>query len=167
MTFNAQRDNIKRLRVIWVVVFLCLFATGALEGIYGREFTVSDSIAYDVVGLSFFGIVLVVFLTIFIMRCPAPLGLHVSFLNSYSFVAKTILSMANLTVARIACFLRAILVKFRNWFSFLAMVALFRYDGLKHDRFSLNGCVFKPSQTQYLCGFSYYQRNLGRCQGKI
>ena len=62
-------------------------------------------------------------------------------------------TVAYLTVSRIPVFCAPVLVKFRQWLNFLAMTAGLCYDGLKHGRFSLNGCVFKPLQDRTCTAF--------------
>ena len=54
MTSTAQRNNIKRLRVIWVVVLFCWFTTRAFQTIWTRNFSSFNCVVYSFASFSAF-----------------------------------------------------------------------------------------------------------------
>jgi len=54
MTFNAHRNNLKGLRIVWVVILTCLFIALALKGFCWGNFARGNSMTNGITSFDFF-----------------------------------------------------------------------------------------------------------------
>lgn len=147
MTLNTLRLNVQPMlwQVAFMVVLLCLTATGALEGIGTRQLTGSDSAVDRVMGFYLFGIVPVVAFS----ASLAFIAVVVAFSVGLAFVALPVSLLVSLVFGRLVIIgfhalftlgtetvlFTSVLRKLRSFFKLLASTALFCYDLLRHNCF--------------------------------
>ena len=162
MTRNTQRYNIKRLRIVWMMILLCLFTARTVKSFNRMQFTELNSLLNGIVGFKSVGVFSSLFGSFLPMSSFTLFGLIVSFLVSFALVAFSVSFVASFALGLQAVFCRTVLTKFRNRFNFLAIVASFcfnsfRHGFLQHRKLCLRaGCRLRPA-----VGLFYYNRKVG------
>lgn len=174
MTFNAYRDNLKRLRVVVVMVLLCPIGAVRTWQCFCRwHFTLGDSIGYCQASLSFFGPLsmvpnllsfiiglasggMVVAFICFILYRPTCFTLPVCSVYCRTVFAVVICkasrSFADITLVLKARWIGTVLRKLRDTLNYLAMRASFCLNCLRHSFTSIK-VMFTPRAAQSACGF--------------
>ena len=141
MAKTTQRYHIKRLGIIGVVVFLRLIATETNQSIRAWQLTGSGSVIDCIMRFLYLWVFFIVTFLATVYRDFSFCGFRISRIkNSPTWVA----------VVLKAVFFGSIFAKFLSGFNFLAMVASFCYDGLRHD-FLLNRKLCLEPFTSLSC----------------
>lgn len=151
-----------------MMILFCLFwAIRALQSRYWSQFAISNSITQGNLCFRSFRMILLISLSSgFAFFCfdifPASFTsiyfnffiLTVAFISSFAFSDSPILftgvATADFTLIMMAVFCITALIKFRNWFGLLASATSFRYDYLRHNRFSNKRLCLEPLQDTLL-----------------
>lgn len=186
MTLNANRYNIKRFKIVWMMIFFCVFsAIVALQSIRFGQFTDSNSIhnsfcsftlskmsntkafiisfAFLTLAIAFLIGSTFLALPITLMRGFAFFGLAMAFLHNFALITFLILRVAYFAFSSKTIFFTTIFIKFRKRFGFLALGTSFRYDWFSHNVLSLqkNVLVRADRATIALFGSSYCTADWG------
>lgn len=151
MTRNTYRNNIKPILrgiAFMMMVLFCLFGTVmARQSIRSGQFAISNSVAYSISSFS-------------------PTGMCFIYFSSASFTFFCFSKfLAKMISTRFAVMLITIptcisFEKLRNRFGFLAMKTSFRYDCLKHNRFSNKRLCLEPVAAQTAVGSFYINKDM-------
>ena len=175
MTFNTNRKYIKRFRVIWMMIFLCLrWTITAFQGIRSRQFTISYNYMYGTscsalfrmsktitFSSSFaFFILSVTFFSYFALFCFFITKITFTARNLPFFCLLIFLSIFRptyYTYRPMVVFISCTFVKLRNWFELLARTASFGYDCFRHNRFLNKRFCLEPVAAHTAVGSTYYK----------
>ncbi len=172
MTRNTNRNNVKPMFgfVTWVMVLLCLFATGTLQSIRARYFACSNGVVYSGCRFRALWEVITIFATFAFIVFSSFLSLDI-FVSRFSIVdfanfTLTILFsidvttsfMAYFAISLMTIFLISVFVKFGKRFSFLAGTTTFGYDLHSHFRLLYRRFWLKPIAAQTAVGSFYFNK---------
>ena len=178
MTGNTNRNNVKRFRIIGMVILLCLCATRTGQGTdmwhLARSYCIMDSIfCFHAFGV--FQLILTVRSLTFIAACMPQLGGLALLGFSVLLCISRVLSV--LLISQCRCFATrtkfigfhailafskkpinrsSVFVKLRNVFNFLAFRALLCYACLRHVLFLYKRIGLEPVTAQTATGSLYF-----------
>ncbi len=182
MTNTTDRNDIEPVLfcVAGMVVVMCLFATGTVEGIWARQAAKANCCGDNVSCLYLLCVLLSVSVIISTGCCfpffslaiafdncvhGGPVLLVVPFFSLFTFFCASIFSRrckgAQFALPLHSVFCGAVLVKFRSGFNFLASTALLWYDGFGHGFFFLKKLCLEPIAAQTVVGSLYCSTLLG------
>ena len=138
MTICTNWNNFQWLRIVWMMIMLCGFATFAIEKGRSQKFIDGNCIVNN---CSCF----------FPLRMPKAISFLATFLNISAFLCFSISGMirfhADFTIRLITIKFCLIYVKFRNWFFLLAFKTGFGYYFCRHFCFSIKQLCLRLRQV--------------------
>ena len=161
MTRYTKRNNIKRLRIVGMMIFLGLIPTYTTMVFgYGRQFARYNSITYLIMGYCSLAVCFTIFAFIYFCGNFVIIRFFIFRKIITKFLAYCVFMCATFTFGLMPIFIFRCFMKLTKWFILLANRASFRYDLVSHFNFLNKLFWLKPVSGHIpASGLFYYREN--------